>query len=425
MKKFALVMLTLLLMAAVMLPQPAVFAAKEVELRFLALQVGVHPEAPWLEKAVKDFNALHKGRIKVVIDGVAGDQACWEKLRTDAAADTMPDLFMMKADRSEFNVLAQSGRVVDLNPYLKKDTKLKAKLNDEGSLATYTYEGKLLGIPYTKAYVGIYYNKSLFAKAGINSFPTTWDDFLAACDRLKKAGITPISMMTGENAWCSALLLADLIGTSPEGQKWLQGSPENAKFEVPVFINAVKKLQIILNQYTTPDAVGAGYGIAANNFLQGNTAMIANGPWMIGSFSDPKSAPEGFEKNVAYGLVPGNGVIAMENIGYASGSKTKAKKDAAVEFLKYLTTDDVYTAYLSLTGAAPCFQTDMSKVKYPAINQAFIPQALKVKFKYTIIPNVVKPAVVDAFAQLMPGLADKSMTAEEFAKRLQEISNKN
>ncbi|MGE5598961.1 MAG: ABC transporter substrate-binding protein [Bacteroidota bacterium] len=425
MRKPILVFLALLIMAAIILPQ-GVAGANQVELRFLSLQVGVHPEAPWLQKTVKDFNALHQSKIKVIIDGVAGDEACWEKLRTDAAADTMPDLFMLKADRSEFNVLAKSGRVVDLHPYLAADKKWKAKFTDETSLATYTDNKKLLGVPYAKAYVGIFYNKDLFAKAGIDAFPATWDDFFAACERLKKAGITPIALMTGENAWCTALMLANLIGTSPEGQKWLQESkPATIKFTTPVFINAVKRLQTLLNQYTTLDAVGAGYGIAANNFLQSKAAMIANGPWMIGSFSDPKSAPAGFDKSVAYALAPGNGVIAMENIAYASGSKTKAKRDAAVEFLKYLTTDSVYTSYLSLSGNAPCFETDLSKIMYPAINQAFIPQAAKAKFKYSIFPNYVKPAVIDALAQFLPGLADKSMSAEEFARRLQDISDKN
>ncbi|NLJ61051.1 MAG: extracellular solute-binding protein [Firmicutes bacterium] len=401
------------------------YAANEVVLRFLCFQVGVHPDAPWVEKAVNDFNKEYAGKIKVVIDGVAGDQACWEKLRTDAAADTMPDIFMIKADRSEFNVLAQSGRVLDLNPYVAADPTFKARLNDKKSLATYSHEGQLLGVPFGKAYVGIFYNKDLFAKAGIKEFPVTWDEFFTVCATLKKSGITPMSLMTGENAWCSALMIAHFLGTTPEGQAWLEGTPEEANFMDPVFIDAVAKLQILLNEYTTPDAVGAGYGIAANYFLQSRTAMIANGPWMIGSFSDPKSAPPGFEEKVVYALAPGSGVIAMENVGYASGSKTKVKQDAAIEFLEFLMREEVYAPYLSITGQAPTIQVDMSRVTYNPINQEFIPKALEAKFKYDIVPNAVKPAVIDSFCQLMPGLADKSMAPEEFARRCQEISDKN
>ncbi len=401
-------------------------SGKEVQLRFLSLQVGVHPEAKWFEQTVAAFNAQYKGKIRVVVDGVAGDQAAWEKLRTDAAADTMPDLFMVKADRSEFNVLAQSGRVADLKPFVARDAALKAKLNDAGALATYTDDkGRLLGIPYAKAYVGIYYNKELFRKAGLSGFPATWEAFLAACDKLKKSGVAAISLMTGENAWTSMLMLANFIGTSDAGMKWLSTGAEAQDFSAEVFLGAVAKLQILLKDYTTPDAVGAGYGVAANNFLQGKTAMIANGPWMIGSFSDPKSAPPGFEPKVGYGLAPGNGVIAMENVAYGMGSKSPDRQAASFEFLKYLTRDEVYAAYLSIGGAAPGFKTDMSRVSYPRINKEFVPVAVGAKYKYTIFPNAVKPAVLDAMNQLLPELAAGRLSAAEFAKKCADISASN
>jgi hypothetical protein len=50
---------------------------------------------------------------------------------------------------------------------------------------------------------------------------------------------------------------------------------------------------------------------------------------------------------------------------------------------------------------------------------------VKAKNQYTIVPNAVKPAVIDSLSQLLPGLADKSLTAEQFAKQIQEISDKN
>jgi len=400
--------------------------AKEIELRFLSLQVGVHSEASWFTETIEKFNTEYKGKIKIVVDGVAGDEACWAKLRTDAAVDSMPDLFMLKHDRSEFNVLAQSGRVLALNDYIKTDPYLKDMLNDSVALAAYTdKKGNILGIPYARAYVGIYYNTELFARAGISKFPTTWDDFFVACEKLKAANITPISMMTGENAWCSMLMLANMIGTTSGGIEWLTTDPADQKFNVPVFVNAIVKLQKVLSKYTTLDAVGAGYGVAANNFLQGNTAMIANGPWMIGSFSDPKSAPANFESKVSYALSPGDGVIAMENIAWGVGSKTKEKQDAAVEFLKFLMRQDVYAAFLSVGGAAPCFKVDMSEVSYPRINKEFMPKAVEAKYKYSIVPNAVKPAIINIMPQYLPGIADFSMTPEEFIKKLEETHKAN
>lgn len=399
-------------------------AGKAVELRFLTFQVGVHPEAPWLKKTVDAFNKENEGRVRVVLDGVGSDQAAFEKLRIDAAAGTMPDLFMLKYG-NEFNTLAASGAVLDLAPLVAADKAMSDKLQGSSSLAAYTHEGKLLGLPYNKAVVGVYYNKDLFRKAGVAEFPKTWKDFFAACEKLKASGVAPVALMTGENSWTSMLLLDFMIGSSPEGSAWLARGPEAQKFSDPAFVDAAAKLQEALKKYTTPDAIGASYGVAANNFLSGKAAMIANGPWMIGSFHDPKSAPEGFAASVGYAPAPGSIVIDMENIAYASGSSDPAKRKAAFAFLSYLARDDVYAEFLSLTGSAPVFKADLSKVSYDPIQMDFVKASASAKYRVGNFTTAVKPAVVDALSQYLPLLAFGQLSPEQFAQKLQAVSDAN
>ncbi len=56
-----------------------------------------------------------------------------------------------------------------------------------------TYNGKIWGVPLNVNTYGVFYNKTLFAKAGITAMPKTYADFLAICEKLKKAGITPLA----------------------------------------------------------------------------------------------------------------------------------------------------------------------------------------------------------------------------------------
>ena len=49
-------------------------------------------------------------------------------------------------------------------------------------------------IPYNLGVVGFWYNKELFAKAGITSPPKTWPQFIADIAKLKAAGIAPIAI---------------------------------------------------------------------------------------------------------------------------------------------------------------------------------------------------------------------------------------
>ena len=63
--------------------------------------------------------------------------------------------------------------------------------------------GQQYGIPYNVGVVGFWYNKELFAKAGISSAPSTWPQFLADVAKLKAAGIAPIAI-GGKDKWPDA-----------------------------------------------------------------------------------------------------------------------------------------------------------------------------------------------------------------------------
>ena len=55
-------------------------------------------------------------------------------------------------------------------------------------------------VPLDMQHYNGFYNKDLFAKAGITSFPTNWTEFLAACEKLKAAGILPMAYGPGGQA---------------------------------------------------------------------------------------------------------------------------------------------------------------------------------------------------------------------------------
>jgi raffinose/stachyose/melibiose transport system substrate-binding protein len=59
---------------------------------------------------------------------------------------------------------------------------------------------RVLVVPLDLQFYNGFYNKDLFAKAGISTFPTNWTELFAACDKLKAAGITPFTYGTGGQA---------------------------------------------------------------------------------------------------------------------------------------------------------------------------------------------------------------------------------
>lgn len=405
--------------------EEAVASDEPVAVRFLSFQTGVHPEAEWFAWMVEEFNEEYEGKIIIDVDYINGENAYWEKLRSDAGSGTMPDVFMLGTG-DPFMYMSSADMLQPLDGFMEGETRVNKDLFDSTSLAAYQdEEGRQLEIPYAKAAVGIYYNKELFDEAGIEQFPETWDEFFEVCDTLKAQGITPLSLMTGENAWTTMLLMASYIGTHPGGVEWMTTPAEEQTYDTREFIEGARFVQRILRDYTTPDAIGAGYGIAANHFLQGETAMIANGPWMVGSFSDPDSAPEGFEAKVGYAVYPGDGIISIENVGFAMGATDPVKQEAAWEVLKFLTRQDVYARYLSVGGAGPTMEVDLSEVTYPRLVKEFTPDAVAAEHKYPIIQQAMKPANSDAMAQYLPDLAAGRISPEEFAEIFQQIHESN
>jgi len=64
-------------------------------------------------------------------------------------------------------------------------------------------DGKQYGVPYTYYQWGIYYRKDLFAAAGVTEKPKTWDELLAACEKIKTSGVEPI-VIGSKDLWPTA-----------------------------------------------------------------------------------------------------------------------------------------------------------------------------------------------------------------------------
>ncbi|WP_405149622.1 sugar ABC transporter substrate-binding protein [Sphaerisporangium sp. NBC_01403] len=110
------------------------------------------------EKVAAAFKKGHPN-IDVTIELLPYDQY-WTKMTADAVAGTAPDVFWMTA--SQFPEFVTKGILADLST-LKLDTSVYNK----NVVESYTYEGKLYGVPKDWGIVGLLYNKDAFKKAGV------------------------------------------------------------------------------------------------------------------------------------------------------------------------------------------------------------------------------------------------------------------
>lgn len=137
--------------------------------------------------------------------------------------------------------------------------------------------GNIYAVPWTEYGYFIYYNKALFAKAGINTPPATWAQFIKDCQALKAHGITPISggFKDGyEWEWWAFPLLDQLM--SPTVTKQMQDY--NYPFNSSTFSTVWSDIKA-LRPYFASDATSLTlYEDAYNNFYAGKAAMLLDAP---------------------------------------------------------------------------------------------------------------------------------------------------
>lgn len=413
-------------LAAVMLLS-AGSALAEVTLEYPTFQIGVNTAAPVIAQLVEEYNTEHAGTAKIVVEEIPGDSNYIEKIKILLSSGDLPPV-IYGAGYNLLDLALASNALVDLTPYIEADPEWKAMYNDK-ALEVNSRDGKIYGSSSEGNTIGYFYNKELFEKAGIAGPAKTWEELFQQLETLKAAGITPLSLDTADSAWVTSLWMGALIATSGEEGKAFMAQMMPDDYNKPEVIAALGTIQKWFQEYTTLDAVGGKYENAANAFLSGQTAIIANGPWMIGDFSDTTKAPEGFADKVGVAIYP-EGFAYDEPIqGYLVTRQDDPELEkAAVEMVRFFTSAHAQTVALERQGMLPASTqvdiTDAAKEAFPLLAD-FVVALEGADIRTATTQATMYPNLLDIMSLELPNLANGSMTPEQFAQALTDGAAKN
>ena len=296
----------------------------------------------------KDFKA--KTGISVKIVNVPYD-AYQTKLRQAAQANSLPD----------------SASVPDLDPIwtnkLQDLSSLVSGAQVNESFIVKTKDGKVLTIPSDVTAAGLFLNKSLFDKAKV-TYPTdptktwTWDDFLAAIDKVRKATGAKYDMVYDNSP---ARLKAYIY---EHGGKGFQlGS--DGKFEAtPGTTDLLESFAKLNNDVIMPKSVWTSGADPNALFKSGQVVAYFSGVWQVADFAESitnfewVSVPTPAQPTQATDLNTGGHVVAFDN-GATAGS---AKK-----WVEFMFDRDNYTKLAEKNGYLPILKG--LDLKYPFTNQ--------------------------------------------------------
>ena len=398
-----------------------------ITINYPTFQCGVNTAAPVVAKLVEEFNTEYAGKYQIKLEEVPGDANYVDKIKVQLGTGDLPPV-VYGGGYNLLDLALAKDLVVDLTDTVNADADWKALYSD-AAMTTNSRDGKIYASSVEGSVVGYFYNKELFAKAGITAPAKTWDEFFKQCDTLKAAGITPLAMDTADSAWVTQLWWGAMVATSNDNGLKFMKTMNPSDYNTPEMIAAVENLQKMLKNYTTLDAIGGKYENAANNFMSGQAAMMANGPWMIGDFSDTTKAPEGFADKVGVAVYPGNFVYDAPIQGYFVTKQDDPKlQEAAIAMVKFFTSAHAQQLGLEMQGMVPASDTvkvtDAAAQKYPLLGD-FLGQAANASIRSDNMQATMYSNLLDVVSQELPLLYSGELDATAFCQKLSDAAAKN
>lgn len=237
------------------------------------------------------------------------------------------------------------------------------------------YDGKVWGVGWYLSGNSIAFRKDLFRKAGLDPDGnyTSWSAFMAACDKLKAAGITPIAggMKDGWfGGWIWQLLGKQGLDSAEDFKK---ASVGESKFTEPKFAAWWDRLAELKDKgYWNPDINSLDYQQGQDLFVKGDAAMIfGNDTFYPGWIKLVGQDNLGVMQIPVWGKGKMASTYTVTAQGFGITSWSKVQKQSA-DFLMFMHSSERLAAWYAATGVFPADDRfDTSKVSIPVMKQVF------------------------------------------------------
>ncbi|MDR0639842.1 MAG: extracellular solute-binding protein [Spirochaetaceae bacterium] len=379
-----------------------------------------------LEKFRKDFP-----NVTVNVEGIPHDE--YEtKMKTYISGGEYPDIFQAKGTMIpqlvDDGVIYTAAEVLNLVPGWEAQFK-------GGVFDDFTYKNTSYAIPMQMGNNhNIFWNSEIFAECGITEFPSDWNSFAAAVEKIKAKGYIPIVQGNKAN-WLVPSLLLNAIVYRYTGIDWYISLRENtgAKFTDKPFVDAVALLQqMAKNGYFNTDINSIDQHQMYTVYYNKKAAMMVDGFWGVGTFEREMPKDVLAATNIAqFPAIPesmGGGGAKFAKINQAAAGwgyittkrrgDTPEKRNAIAQLLYYITNSEEGTIVVENGGLPAAKTPNVNQSKLSPLYKQLL--ALNNESQYGPVFDVqLNPQVVDAFYANTQELLLGSLTPQRYAELIQ------
>lgn len=275
-------------------------------------------------------------------------------------------------------------------------------------------EGKLYTMPYQPYTTGVWYDKEMFKKAGIEKEPSTWTEFLDVCQKLKDSGVNAITCNSDSVSLLYGFQLARYIGQEKINEIYKSGKWSS----VPETKKAAEDIRQLWEKGYMSENAPANYPDGQNEIGFGETAMILQASWI------PNEIVQNTGTKVDFGYFPWpaveGGVDGVEGTmagaqGFGIVAKSK-KQQQAFDFVMSVVTGETD---LKMAEAVSSIPADTENTKWPAVIAAAEPYFKKVTKSYDwAIGLEVDPEVKDILSASLIETFKGQITSDKLIENL-------
>lgn len=393
--------------------------AKKVTITFQTLQTDKSTPAYQIEEAIANNYMKEHSNVTIEWDRLDIEQQK-VKLKTQAASGEVSDITMVNPG-AQLEPFANGKVLAPLNDLL--DDELKGTFL-EGVLDYYTFDNNVYALPYNMNIAGIYYNKELFDKAGVEP-PATFEDIIASAPKFKAAGI-PAMMLAGKDKWPLSFMFTNVLQRVNGGPKFLDEVVAGTKtFTDPVFVEAIQKTQDLIKAGAYQEGAATyDYNTASQQFRDGKAAMYFMGTWEIASI-DASEAVKGKIGFLPFPTVGGKGnptdYVIAPGTAYALGANSDDLEESKA-FLKYLLLNYPKVAFemKAAVGLAQKVEGDLKAAGYSDLAIDAMERFNEVQGGDMNFDNVIEPSTTQTHLTGLQSLLIKDMKAEDLASEHQK-----
>ncbi len=400
-------------------------ALAETTVRMLHVEQNPDVVAYWNDIA-RRYEAKQPG-VKVEVQYLE-NEAYKKKLTTLLQSSDKPNIIYSWAG-GVLREQVKAGVIEDLTPVMDatwKDRFVPA------AVQAYTVNGKIYGVPMHTSQVGFFYNKDLFAEAGVDAATIkTWDDLLGTVKKLQDAGITPL-LAGGADKWPLHFYwshLAMRVGGKAAFEAALRN--EGKGFADATFVRSGELFkQLVDLKPFQAGVLGVTYPQSAGQFGDGKGAMtlMLNGLLnsMRANSADKRGIPEDKLGWFPFPAVQGGKGDPTDTLGGLNGWLiTKGSPKETAEFLRFFSEAENQRIAAERGFYIPVVKGTQDAIKHPILRQ-LAQNVANSNYHQIFYDQMLGPsvgAVVNDISADLAGGRIKPVDAAEAVQQAWELAN--